>query len=115
MNMSRIGTIDFSGHSGHVYTFNVYPFKHNFAKDKGAVYVITRRIVKHDGSVEHHMLFIGTTESIITLQKIHKKSVCLEREMANCVCTYWEDNPATRASINDDLINHFHPPCNYED
>jgi hypothetical protein len=115
MNMSRIGTIDFSGHSGHVYTFNVYPFKHDFGKEKGAVYVITKRVVKHDGVVDHNLLFIGTINNIITLQKIHKKSACLTREGANCVCTYWEDNPATRVTINDDLINHYHPPCNYED
>jgi hypothetical protein len=115
MNMSRIGTIDFTGLSGHVYTFNVYPYKHDFGKAKGAVYVITKRVVKHDGVVDHNLLFIGTIDNITTLQKIHKKSACLVREAANCVCTYWEDNPTTRVTINDDLVNHYHPPCNYED
>ena len=37
--MARIGTIDFSGISGHKYTFNVYPIKNDFKKNKGAVYV----------------------------------------------------------------------------
>ena len=115
MNKSRIGTIDFAGHSGHVYTFNVYPLKHDFGKEKGAVYLITKRIVKHDGAVDHNLLFVGSTENINALGDLHKKSVCLDREGANCVCTYWEDNPGTRATIHEDLLLHFHPPCNYED
>ena len=114
MNLSRIGTIDFAGHSGHVYTFNVYPLTHDFGKEKGAVYVITKRIVKHDSSVEHNVLYIGTTDNITSLSEVHKKSPCFAREGANCVCTYWEDNLSTRSSINDDLAIHYHPPCNYE-
>ena len=113
--MSKIGTIDFNGLSGHVYTFNVYPFNNEFKKEKGTVYVITHRTVKSDGSVEHNLLYIGTTSNISTLGDVHANSKCLDREKANCVCTYWEDNPATRVKINDDLLNHFHPPCNYED
>jgi len=113
--MSKIGTIDFSGLSGHVYNFNVYPFTYEFKKEKGAVYVITHRTVKSDGSVEHNLLYIGTTNNISTLTDAHANSKCLEREKANCVCTYWEDNAATRVKINDDLLKQFHPPCNYED
>ena len=112
--MSRIGTIDFRGMTGHKYTFNVYPLNNQFSKDKGAVYVITQRIVKADGLVDHNVLFIGTTENISTVKDMVKKSDCFSREHANCICTYWEDNPATRVKINDDLVNHYHPPCNYE-
>jgi len=113
--MSKIGTIDFTGLSGHVYTFNVYPLKYEFKKEKGAVYVITPRTIKSDGAVEHNILYVGTTNNISTLTESHAASKCLERERANCVCTYWEDNAASRVKINDDLLNQFHPPCNYED
>ncbi len=113
--MSKIGTIDYSGLSGHVYTFNVYPYTYEFKKEKGAVYVITHRIVKSDGSVDHNLLYIGTANNISTFTDLHANSKCFDREKANCVCTYWEDNATTRVKINDDLLNHFHPPCNYED
>ena len=112
--MSRIGTIDFKGVTGHKYTFNVYPLKNEFDKDKGAVYVITHRVVKSDGLVDHSVLYTGATENISSVQKMVENSECFSREHANCICTYWEDNPASRAKINDDLVNFYHPPCNYE-
>ena len=112
--MARIGTIDFSGISGHKYTFNVYPIKNDFKKNKGAVYVVTRRTVKYDGTVDHNLLFIGTCKDVSTVHDMIKDLDCFTREHANCICTYWEDNTKLRVNINDDLINHYHPPCNYE-
>lgn len=112
--MSRIGTIDFSGKSGHKYTFNVYPLKHDFQKEKGAVYVVTHRTVKADGLVDHNLLFIGTISVISEISNHLKETECLNRERANCICTYWEDNAELRVNVNDDLINQYHPPCNYE-
>ncbi len=112
--MARIGNIDFSGISGHKYTFNVYPIKNNFSKAKGAIYVVTHRTIKSDGAVDHNLLFIGTSENITSVQGMIKELDCFTREHANCICTYWEDNSKLRVNINDDLINHYHPPCNYE-
>lgn len=112
--MSRIGNIDFSGITGHKYTFNVYPLKNDFKKDKGAVFVVTQRIVKADGTVDHSVLYIGASKNIAEVKDMIKKSECFNREHANCICTYWEDNPATREKINEDLVSHYHPPCNYE-
>ncbi len=112
--MSKIGTIDFRGITGHKYTFNVYPLKNEFSKEKGSVYVITQRIVKSDGSVDHNLLFAGSTNNIASVKDAVLESDCFIREHANCICTYWEDNPESRAKIDDDIINYYHPPCNYE-
>ena len=61
--MPKIGTLDFTGISGHKYTFNVYP-KNREHKEKEAVYVVTHRIVKADGSVDHNVIYVGETDNV---------------------------------------------------
>jgi hypothetical protein len=109
--MSKIGTLDFTGISGHKYTFNVYP-KNREQKEKEAVYVVTHRTIKADASVDHNVIFIGETNSLKNEFIDHPKSTCFDHEIANCVCVYWEDHSDTRSKISADLITSYHPPCN---
>lgn len=109
--MPKIGTLDFTGISGHKYTFNVYP-KNRDHKEKEAVYVVTHRTIKADASVNHNVIFVGETTNLKSEFANHKKDACFEREVANCICVYWEDHVETRVKIADDLRNFYHPPCN---
>lgn len=109
--MPKIGTLDFTGISGHKYTFNVYPMKRE-KKDKEAVYFVTRRLVKADGAVEHLLLFVGQCGDLSQEFANHPKNDELMHERANCICVYWEDHPDTRAKIAQDLIDFYHPPVN---
>lgn len=109
--MPKIGTLDFTGISGHKYTFNVYP-KDREHKEKEAVYVVTHRTIKADGAVDHNVIFIGETDNIKQEVENHPREHCFVTEVANCLCVYWEDHVATRSKIADDLKIFYHPPCN---
>lgn len=111
--MPKIGTLDFTGISGHKYTFNVYPLSHTF-NEKEAVYFVTRRTIKADASVEHILLYVGESDNISKEFLTHKHQACFDKELANCICVHWEDHADTREKIVDDLLKHYHPPCNYE-
>jgi hypothetical protein len=89
----------------------VYPLNRGF-KEKKAVYVVTRRSIKADGSVDHELIFIGETPNLSDAFENHAKSACFEKESANCVCVYWEDHEESRAKISEDLKSFYHPPCN---
>jgi hypothetical protein len=109
--MPKIGTLDFTGISGHKYTFNVYPISKEL-KEKEAVYVVTHRTVKADTSIDHNLIFAGATDNLKNEFNDHPKAGCFERESANCVCVYWEEHQGTREKIKEDLIGLYHPPCN---
>jgi hypothetical protein len=76
------------------------------------VYVVTHRTIKADASVDHELIFIGATDNIKKTIEKHPRKACFEKEVANCVCVYWEDHADTRQKISDDLKNCYHPPCN---
>jgi hypothetical protein len=109
--MPKIGTLDFTGISGHKYTFNVYP-KNRDHKEKEAVYVITHRTIKAVASVDHDVIYIGETGNVKSELENHPKNACFEKEIANCVCVYWEDHEDKRKKIVEDLKTFYHPPCN---
>ena len=109
--MGKIGTLDFTGITGRIYTFNVYPLNYHLT-DKEAVYFVTHRTIKADSSVDHILIFVGETEDLAKEFINHTKSVCFDKETANCICVHWEDHKETREKIKDDLLNHYHPPCN---
>lgn len=110
--MSKIGTLDFTGISGHVYTFNVYPFNHGHLNDKEAVYIVTRRLVKADSQVEHILSYVGETKKLVKEFQDHPKSEEFEKDLVNSICVYWEEHSETRLKIKDDLKNQYHPPRN---
>lgn len=110
--MSKIGTIDFAGESGRMYTFNVYSIDNNQFKPKGGVYMITKRTEKADGKAVHRKIYIGCAEDFSNAFEKHDKMDCFHEEEANCICTYWEDSHDLREKIAEDLIDNYHPPCN---
>lgn len=110
--MSKLGTIDFAGESGKMYTFNVYTINNNEFKPKGGVFVITKRSEKEDGKAVHKKLFIGEAEDFTVAYENHPRKDCFESEGANCVCTFWEDSHEMREKIITDLVDNYHPPCN---
>jgi hypothetical protein len=109
--MPKIGTLDFTGISGHKYTFNVYPMNREF-KEKEAVYVVTHRSVKADTSIDHNLIYVGQTSNLRAEFENHAFAACFDRELANCVCVYWEDHAEPREKIRNDLKDLYHPPCN---
>ncbi|MGK7394344.1 MAG: hypothetical protein ACNS62_07215 [Candidatus Cyclobacteriaceae bacterium M3_2C_046] len=110
--MSKIGTIDFAGESGKMYTFNIYSIENNHFKPKGGVFVVTKRTEKDDGRGVHKKLFIGSAEDFSIAFNNHEKRDCFFEQGANCVCTYWEDSTEMRSNIVEDLVDNYHPPCN---
>lgn len=110
--MSKLGTIDFSGESGKLYTFNVYTYNDNTFKPKGGIYVVTKRTEKESGRGIHKKLLIGGLDDFSILQETEAFKPCVKEEGANCICTYWEDSEELRAKIVEDLIDNYHPPCN---
>ena len=76
--MPKIGTLDFTGISGHKYTFNVYP-KNREQKEKEAVYVVTHRTIKAVASVDHDVIYIGETSdlknSYLSRQQLQERMV----------------------------------------
>ncbi len=109
--MPKIGTLDFTGISGHKYTFNVYPISKEL-KEKEAIYVVTHRTIKADATVDHILIYAGATNNLNKEFENHPKSECFKNEVANCICVYWEDHLDTREKILDDLMKFYHPPCN---
>ncbi len=109
--MAKIGTLDFTGISGHVYTFNVYPLNYTLPH-KEAVYFVTHRTIKADMSVDHVLIYVGETADLTKEFKKHPKEKCFQNETANCICAYWEELGETREKIKEDLLNQYHPPCN---
>lgn len=109
--MAKIGTLDFTGISGHVYTFNVYPLNHNMPK-KEAVYFVTHRTIKADTSVDHILIYVGETANLAKEFENHSKQSCFDSETANCVCVHWEEHEDTRVKLKNDLLDQYHPPCN---
>ena len=58
--MSKYGTIEFSGKSGKLYSFNVYSLNTDF-REYSAVFCLTKRTEGQDGSGSHEKIFFGTT------------------------------------------------------
>ncbi len=109
--MTKIGILDFTGISGHKYTFNVYQLRDGL-KEKEAVYVVTRRTIQADTTVKHTVIYAGESSNLKETFNNHPKAGCFEKEGANTVCVYWEDHLRTREKIKADLKNLYHPPCN---
>lgn len=109
--MAKLGTVTFTGQSGTDYSFNVYPIATNF-KAIGAVYFITRRTVKTDGTGSHTRIYVGQTDDLSVRFDNHHKQDCFDENNANCICIYTEEDEDTRLDIEKDLIDNYNPPCN---
>lgn len=110
--MSKLGTVQFTGRSGVKYSFNVYLWGTKFKKDYGAVYFITKRTKKSNGSYSHERIYVGQTSDMSTRFDNHHKKSCFDKHNKNCVCVYGEEDEDTRLEIENDLLDNYDPPCN---
>ena len=109
--MAKIGTLTLTGASGTKYTFNVYPYDTEF-KAIGAVYYISKRTEKTDGSGSHAEIYIGETGDLSERFDNHHKEPCFKKHNANCISIHQESNEDKRLKIEEDLIDAYNPPCN---
>lgn len=109
--MAKLGTVDFTGESGTVYEFNVYPIDTDF-KAMGAVYFFTVRLKKGDGHTHAAKIYVGQTGDLSTRFDDHHKMPCIEREGATCICILAEKSEEARLEIESDLIAAYNPKCN---
>jgi hypothetical protein len=109
--VSKIGTLILTGASGTDYKFNVYPYGTEF-KEMGAVYYISKRTEKPDGSGSHSKIYIGQTGDLSERFDDHHKEPCFKKNNANCHSIHSETDERKRLNIEKDLIDALNPPCN---
>lgn len=79
-----------------------------------AVYFVTNRYLKKEGSYVHGGIYVGQTEDLSTEFGHHHKQSCFDKYGAYCVCVHEEADSDTRLQIVRDLIDNYDPPCNRE-
>ena len=109
--MEKTATLILTGALGIKYTFNVYPYGTKF-KAIGAVYYISKRTEKADGTGSHDKIYIGETEDLSVRFDNHHKEPCFKMHNANCISIYQESDEEKRLIIEKDLIDALNPPCN---
>ncbi len=109
--MAKIGTITLTGSSGKKYKFNIYPYSTQF-ETVGAVYYISKRTEKADGSGSHSKIYIGQTGDLSERFDNHHKESCFKKHGANCISIHQEPDEDKRIEIEQDLIDAYDPPCN---
>ena len=109
--MAKIGTITLTGASGTVYDFNVYPYDTKF-NSIGAVYYVSKRTEKKDGTGSHTKIYIGQSGDLSERFDNHHKELCFEKKNANCISIYKVPYEDKRLDIEEDLIDSYEPPCN---
>ena len=112
--MLRMGSVYFKGRSGRIYNFLVYPRGTSFKKGLGAVYCVTNRYLKKDGTYVHGAIHVGQTADLSTEFDDHPKQLYFEKYGASCVCIREEPDGDIRAQVVQDLIDNYDPPCNKE-
>ena len=109
--MKKIGTLTLTGASGTKYAFDVYPYGTEF-NAIGAVYYISKRTEKADGTGSHDKIYIGETGDLSERFDNHHKEPCFKMHSANCISIHQESNENKRLIIEEDLIDAYNPPCN---
>lgn len=109
----RQGNINFTGKSGRLYPFQVWPIDTRF-KPVAAVYFITKRAFRNRtyNTASHDAIYIGQTGS---LADAFGAAVSLERFLkheANCVCVHPLADPQQRIAAVDDLLGAHGTYCN---
>ncbi len=111
--MAKHGTVTFKGASGQSYQFTAYSRDTTF-NEVGAVYFMTKRGQDGSGGFSHTRIYVGQTGNLANRPLNHHRKSCFDREGANCVCVFTEDDEDIRRGIERDLINNFDLPCNRE-
>lgn len=111
--MTKFGTVTFTGSSGQNYTFSAY-YRDTTFNSVGAVYFMTKRAKKSDNTFSHTRIYVGETGDLSNRPLNHHRKACFDRNGANCVCIYLENNQKQRYAIEHDLLEKYDPPCNLE-
>jgi len=110
--MGKLGTMKLTGASGTEYSFDVYPIENSF-NPVGAVYYISKRTQKTDGTgFNHSNVYIGQTGDLSERFDNHHKSNCFSQHNANCVSIHQDESEDSRLDKEADLIKAYQPPCN---
>ena len=94
-----------------VYTFDVYPIDTDF-EPLGAIYCISKRVEKSDGTGRHTTIYIGQTGDLSERFDNHHKEDCFKLHNANCISIHFKSKKSNRLEIETDLIGAYNPPCN---
>jgi predicted GIY-YIG superfamily endonuclease len=109
--MAKLGNLEIVGQSGTKYSFEVYPYDTSW-KEIGAVYLVTKRTAKLDGSGTHTFIYVGQTDNLKERHENHHRADCFTRHGMNCLCVHVEQNEKTRLAIEADLLAAHNWPCN---
>lgn len=109
--MAKLSDIEIAGKSGTKYSFGVYPYATDW-KEIGAIYVVTKRTVRPDGSGTHSFIYVGRTDNLKERHASHHKSHCFEANGANCLCVHVEAAESKRQEIEADILAAHNWPCN---
>ncbi len=109
--MIKIGTITLRGLSGNKYDFDVYKWGTGF-HEFGAVYYISKRVVKFDGTVSHTQIYIGQTSNMSDRFDDHHKAKCFKDNDVNAISVHQDDDKDSRLEKEADLIGAHDPVCN---
>ena len=111
--VAKLSSITLSGKTGKKYEFAAYPRTDTF-KALGAIYFMTKRVAKQDGTGTHTWIYVGETGDLSKRPLNHHRKDCFDRHGANCVLLYLEKDPDTRLKIEKDIMEAYDPPCNLE-
>jgi hypothetical protein len=109
--MSKLADLIVEGESGTKYKFEVYSRETTF-NHVSAVYLLTKRTQKSDGTGTHEFLYVGETGDLGTRFDDHHKQDCFDRKGANCICVHRDGNEKSRLATESDLLAARNWPCN---
>lgn len=109
--MASLGKATFTGKTGNLYRFRVFPLNTRFRRI-GGIYLIAYRSHSKQGGHRHKILYIGNTEDFSQPFEKHGKAQYLMRLGANCICVQSDPSEKSRSGKEQDLIAAFGPACN---
>jgi excinuclease UvrABC nuclease subunit len=105
--MSEVQTITWSGKSGQIYKFWIYPIGTTF-EEKPGNYIFAKESKPHTWSP----VYIGQTKNLNSRLENHEKEQCAKRNGATHVHCHINNTESSRLSEERDLILKFQPTCN---
>lgn len=98
--MAKLGVFTITGQSGVVYKFDVYPLNTVWTP-VSAVYLVTHRDVRPEGSAEHVHMYLGEMENLQLLTT--PPSQMIDGHRPNCICLLQEKDESRRRLIVSDI------------
>lgn len=110
--MSRTGYTSFSGASGKSYSFDIYTLDSVF-DSVGGVYIFVNgaNCIGHSYDIPCDPILIDETNDLSELGSL-KDSECLNKNDADSLCVYFEDDEDLRRKIYGDISKNYQDvPC----